>query len=175
MSPGRSLRYRRAVATSPRPDVTLNPVQGDPTTLEDLVTTFHLVTVVLDPYTYESSWLIDTAGRILENFTGADVRVAFVVTDADQDKAIEYMGPWAERLLVFSDPDRAFVRALELETLPALVHLDHGLNLVGVAEGWDPNTWSPVIDSLAKVMSWSRPLMRTTGDPTAYEGTPALP
>ena len=36
---------------------------------------FHLAIVVLDPYTYESSWILDTATRVLRNFAAADCRV----------------------------------------------------------------------------------------------------
>lgn len=151
----------------------MNPLQGDGRPLEDWVTTFHLVTVVLDPYTYESSWIIDTAGRILENFAGADVRVAWVVA-ADEEQTAEFLGPWGDQLLAFADPDRDYIKALGLEYLPALVHLDHSLNVVGAAESWDPQTWSPIIDGLATMMSWSRPLIPDIGDPAPYEGTAAL-
>ena len=36
--------------------------------------------VALDPYTDESAWMLETAGRILKTFEQADVRVAFLVT-----------------------------------------------------------------------------------------------
>ena len=66
---------------------------------------FHLVAVVLDPYTYESSWILSTATRVLREYAGADCRVAFIVT-ADVDDANQFLGPLAEEFLVFVDPDR---------------------------------------------------------------------
>ena len=77
-------------------DLTLHPHGGESLTLADQVTMFHLVAVVLDPYTYESSWLLDTAGRILTNFSGADARTALILT-SDVDGAREFVGPWADR------------------------------------------------------------------------------
>ena len=68
-------------------DLELAPLGGDARPLSEWVTNFHLALVVLDPYTNESSWLLETAGRILRSFAQADCRVAFVVTaktDAQQ-------------------------------------------------------------------------------------------
>jgi len=161
------------VATAPDPSVELNPLQGKARPAEDWVTTFHLVMVVLDPFTYESSWLIDTAGRILTNYSGADCRPSWLVTGTP-DQAAEFLGPWAERLLTFSDPDREMVKSLGLNHLPAIVHLDQLLQLQGVAEGWNPPEWSEVTDNLSEIMSWSRPTIPSSGDPTAYPGTEAL-
>ena len=92
----------------------LAPLDGEPRTLDGWLTTFHLAVVILDPYTYESAWLLETAGRILDNFREADCRIAFVVT-ADADDAREFLGPWAQRILTFADPDRDLVKALGLE------------------------------------------------------------
>jgi hypothetical protein len=161
------------VANSPAPDLSLDPLQGDPRPLQDWVTTFHLVLVVLDPYTYESAWLIETAGRILKSFEEADCRPAWLVT-GDDEQAREFLGPWAEEMLTFTDPDRALVKSLGLESLPALVHLDQALNVEGVAEGWQPPEWQEVAMNLAQVMSWTYPQIPGSGDPAAYTGTPAL-
>ncbi len=161
------------MATTPAADVSLNPITGDARPLEDWITTFHLVLVVLDPYTHESSWLIDTAGKILKEFTGADCRVAWLVT-GDEEQAQAFLGPWAEELLTFADPDRDMVKSLGLEELPALVHIDQHRNLVGAAEGWRPEAWREITTELARVMSWSRPAIPAPGDPTPYAGTPAL-
>ena len=108
--------------TDPAGDVTLTHLSGAALPLDDWLTTFHLCVVVLDPYEYESAWLLDTAGRILDVFRQADVRVGFVVT-ADPADARQFVGPWADSLFVLCDPEKAFVRSLQLETLPALVHL----------------------------------------------------
>lgn len=161
------------MATAPPHEIELNPLQGDPRPLGDWVTTFHLAVVVLDPYTYESSWIIDTASRILASYNAADVRTAWLVTGT-AEQAEEFLGPKAEEFLTFADPDRAFVKGLELESLPAFVHIDHALNIVGAAEGWKPAEWRDVATTLSKQMSWSRPSIPDEGDPTPYPGTPAL-
>lgn len=140
--------------------------------MSDQVTMFHLVTVALDPYTYESAWILETAGRILEEFVGADCRVAWLVT-ADERDARAFLGPWAERFLTFADPERTAVAALGIEEIPALVHIGNDLSIIGKADGWDPETWRPVTDNLAKMMSWSKPLFPKPGDPLAFAGSPA--
>ncbi len=159
--------------TDPAGDVPLTHLSGATHPLDDWLTTFHLAVVVLDPYAYESAWLLDTAGRILDTFSGADARVGFVVTASPED-AKEFVGPWADRLFVLCDADKAFVKSLSLETLPALVHLGLDGSVLGSAEGWDPPAWSAVIDNLAKAMSWKGPDIPAAGDPTPYAGAPAL-
>jgi hypothetical protein len=161
------------VATNPPGDVQLTPLNGEGRPLAAWLTTFHLAAVILDPFTYESAWLLETAGRILENFRGADCRVAFVVT-ATADEAREFLGPWTQQVLVFVDPDRELVKGLGLDELPAFAHLRHDGQMVGVAEGWDPPQWRNVATQLAKEMSWSRPLIPSPGDPQPYAGSPAL-
>lgn len=137
------------------------------------MTTFHLAMVVLDPFTYESSWIIETAGRILTNYAGADCRPAWLVT-GNPEQARQFLGPWAERLLTFTDPDRTMVKSLGLERLPAFVHLNQLLELEGVAEGWAPAEWSAVAANLSSLMHWSRPTIPESGDPTPYTGSESL-
>ncbi|MFM7069515.1 MAG: hypothetical protein ACKOYM_08665 [Actinomycetes bacterium] len=159
------------MATVPA-DLILHPLGGEPRTAAEQVQIFQLVVVVIDPYTSESSWLLETAGRILTEFSGADCRVGWLVTAPDDD-ARTFLGPWADRLMVFCDPERAAVEALGLEQIPSLVHVGHDLSIVGVAEGWDPESWRPVLDNLAAMMSWSRPSLHRAGDPVAFAGSPA--
>jgi hypothetical protein len=161
------------VATDPPGDLDLAPLDGEPRSLDGWLTTFHLAAVILDPYTYESAWLLETAGRILDNFRGADCRIAFVVT-ADADDAREFLGPWAQRILTFADPDRDLVKALGLNELPAFVHLRQDRSVAALAEGWDPPEWKYVVSELGKAMSWSRPAIPGPGDPQPYAGSPAL-
>jgi hypothetical protein len=160
------------VATTPSPTVNLQPLNGEGRPLSEWVTTFHLVLVVLDPYTHESSWIIDTAGRILTEFAEADCRVGWIVT-GDDEAAANFLGPWSRELVTFVDPDRSVVSELGLETLPAIVHLDHGLSVVNSAEGWVPREWRAVAAGLADSMSWSQPAIPAEGDPTPYAGTAA--
>lgn len=162
------------MATAPAPEISLDPLQGEPRPLEDWVTTFHLAVVILDPFTHESSWILDTAARVLDNYSAADVRIGWVVTGCSDDQAREFMGPLADRYLTFTDPDRGLVKSLELETLPAFIHLDHALNVVGSAEGWNPTEWTSVCKALSKQMHWSTPSLPGAGDPPPYPGSPAL-
>ncbi|MEY2959306.1 MAG: hypothetical protein RLZZ01_1874, partial [Actinomycetota bacterium] len=46
-------------------DLPLQPLGGEARQLDEWLTTFHLASVVLDPYTNESSWILKTAVRIL--------------------------------------------------------------------------------------------------------------
>src|SRR5215831_5141501 len=121
--------------TDPPRDLELTPLTGEPRTLGAWVTLFNLAVVVVDPYTYESAWLLDEAGRILSSYTAADVRVGWIVT-ASADEAKQFMGPWADDLLTFADPDRAFVKGVGLEMLPAFVHVNMAGQAEAVAQGW---------------------------------------
>ena len=53
------------------PDTQLQPLKGAARPLEQWLTTFHLATIVLDPFTNESAWILPTAVRILRQFAGA--------------------------------------------------------------------------------------------------------
>ncbi len=160
------------MATDPPADLQLAPINGEPRTIAEWLVTFQLAVVVLDPFTNESSWLLETAGRVLTHFTGADCRCAFVVTGT-ADEARQFLGPWADRVLTFADPDRELVKGLGLDELPAFVHLRQDGAVANVAEGWDPVEWRNVATRLAKDMSWSRPLIPGAGDPKPYAGSPA--
>jgi hypothetical protein len=161
------------MATDPPADLMLTPVGGEARTVREWLVTFHLCTVVLDPFTNESSWLLETAGRFLTSYAAADVRVAWLVTGTDE-QARQFLGPWADRLLTFVDPDRTAVRALGLGELPAIVHLNTSGAVEDSAEGWDPEEWRRVADNLSRILSWSRPVIPAPGDPVAFDGSPAL-
>jgi len=89
------------MATAPPHEIELNPLQGEARPLGDWVTTFHLAVVVLDPFTHESSWIIDTAARILSAYNAADVRTAWLVTGT-AEQAEQFLGPMAEEFLTRS-------------------------------------------------------------------------
>jgi hypothetical protein len=162
------------VANAPDLDIDLHPLQGDARPVSQWLTTFPLAAVVLDPYTHESSWLLDTARRILTVFRGADVRVAYLVTGTDPDGARQFLGPLADDILALADPDRAFVRSLGLTSLPAFVAIRQNGSVIGSAEGWDPEAWRAVATGLAALTSWSRPEIPAMGDPAPYAGTAAI-
>jgi hypothetical protein len=161
------------VASNPSPELTLTALDGDSRVLEQWLTTFHLASVVLDPYTNESSWILKTAARILNGFRGCDVRVNFVVT-CDADEARSFLGPIANEFLVFCDPDRALVKSLGLETVPAFVFVRGDGTVPAAAEGWDPAQWKRVAAEIARTTAWSQPTIPVASDPSPFQGTPAL-
>lgn len=170
---GARLLPSAAVATNPPLDLVLSPVNGEARPLGEWLTTFHLASVVLDPFTNESSWILPTAARILDGFREADVRTNFVVT-ADEDDAKAFMGPLTERFLIFVDGDRSVVKAIGLNELPAFVFLRVDGTVPAVAEGWDAHAWRGVAEEIARTTSWMYPAIPAPGDPGPFRGTPAL-
>jgi hypothetical protein len=160
------------VATNPPPDLELTPLGADSRPLEDWLTMFHLASVVLDPYTNESSWILKTAVRILEGLRGSDARVNLVVT-SDADDARAYLGPYADEFLVFCDPERAAVRALGLIQLPAFVFVRADGIVAAAAEGWNPAEWREVAGTIAEATSWLKPSIPIASDPGPFRGSPA--
>jgi hypothetical protein len=161
------------VVTDAPADLPLTPINGGSHTLQQWLTTFHLVTAVLDPFTAESAWLLPTVTRVFRVYDQADCRVAIVAT-CTADEARQFLGPYAKEFLTFADPDREVVKGLGLERLPALVHIRQDLSIAGLSEGWDPDEWRRITDQLSRAMSWSRPNIPGSGDPSPYEGSPAL-
>lgn len=153
-------------------DLEVRTAGGEGRTVDQWLTTFALVLVAVDPYTNESSWILDTATRLLDDFRGADCRTGWLVA-ADERDARRFLGPLADRHLTLVDPDRRFIAALGLERLPALVHVRQDAEVVNRAEGWHPDEWQVVTDTLGTMMSWSRPKLPVAGDPGPFEGTPA--
>ncbi|HEX4984265.1 MAG TPA: hypothetical protein VFV63_21360 [Ilumatobacteraceae bacterium] len=153
-------------------DLVLAPLGAASRPLGDWLTTFHLASVVLDPYTNESSWLLKTAARILEGLRGSDARVNFVVT-SDADDARAFLGPYADAFLVFCDPDRTTVRALGLSQLPAFVFVRVDGTVAAAAEGWNPAEWKQVAETIAEATDWLPPTIPTASDPGPFRGSPA--
>lgn len=154
-------------------DLTLTPLKGDAKTLHQWLTTFHLASVVLDPFTNESAWILKTAARILRQFSGAAVRINFIVT-CDASDARAFLGPLADEFLVFCDPDRVAVKALGLSELPAFVLIKSDGSVPIAAQGWTSAEWKEVAAAVAVLTSWSRPTIPAPGDPGSFRGTPAL-
>jgi hypothetical protein len=161
------------VASNPSLDVVLTPLGGEARPLEEWLTTFNLACVVLDPYTNESSWILPTASRVIQTFEQADCRVALLVTAGAAD-CRRFLGPMADTVLTFADPDRVAVKGFGLSRLPAIIHVAMDGTIVNAAEGWHPAQWRTVTDALAKKMSWSAPAIPTAADPGPFEGSPAL-
>lgn len=146
---------------------------GQSRPIMDWLTTFHLASVVLDPYTNESSWILRSATRILEQFRSSHARINFIVTAGAAD-AGAFLGPLCDDYLVFCDPDRAAVKAMGLTELPAFVFTRVDGAVAAKAEGWNPAEWSAVADTIADVTSWTSLDIPGSGDPGAFSGSPAL-
>ena len=151
----------------------VNGAAGKARPIMEWLTTFHLASVVLDPYTNESSWILRTASRVLEEFRDCDVRTNMIVTAGPEDAAA-FLGPLAEKFLVFCDADRSAVKAMGLTQLPAFV-LTQVDGVIGAkAEGWNPNEWEKVCDTIADITKWSSIELPSAGDPVPFRGSPAL-
>ncbi|HEY7627349.1 MAG TPA: hypothetical protein VH761_09780 [Ilumatobacteraceae bacterium] len=161
------------MASNPALDTKLTTLGGETRPVEEWLTTFHLASVVLDPYTNESSWVLKTAARILESLRGTDARVNFVVT-ADADDTRAFLGPLTDDFLVYCDPERVFVKALGLTQLPAFVFVRIDGTLQASAEGWDAAEWRAVAEQIAATTAWISPTIPVAGDPGPFHGTPAL-
>lgn len=155
------------VATTISTDVDLTPLTGRTKTLQQWLTTFHLAVVALDPFTNEGAWILPIADRVLTHFSQADVRVALLLP-ATADECKVFLGPLVNRILTFADPDSVAIKGMGLDRLPAFAHVAMDGTLEGKAVGWQPNDWQAVADNLAKVTSWSSPVVFRDGDPASF-------
>lgn len=154
------------------PDIELTHLAGDAHSLESWLITFPLLPVVLDPYTHESAWILDTARRILVTFTGADCRPCWIVK-ADPDDTKRFLGPYSDELLTFSDPEGKFASAYNLNRLPAFALIRQDGELVAEAQGWSPESWRLVTEKVTTLTGgWNRPVIPAPGDPAPFSGTP---
>ena len=157
-------------------DLVLTPLHdgaaGKGRPIMEWLTTFHLASVVLDPYTNESSWILRTATRILEEFRGSDARINLIVT-ADANDTAAFLGPLAEQFLVFCDADRSAVKAIGLSELPAFVFVRVDGVVAAKAQGWNPDEWEAVADAIADITKWSSLELPVPGDPVPFAGSPA--
>jgi hypothetical protein len=146
---------------------------GQSRPLMEWLTTFHLAAVVLDPYSNESSWILRTATRVLEQFRGSDARISLVVTAGAAD-AVAFLGPLTERFLVFCDPDRSTVKAIGLSELPAFVFIRVDGVVAACAQGWNGAEWGAVADAIADATWWHTIKVPGPNDPGSFRGSPAL-
>ena len=152
-------------------DLELTPLDGDPRPLSEWLTTFPLVIVVLDPYTHQSAWVLDSAHRILTHYSEADCRTCWLISCGDED-ARRFLGPYAEELLTFTDPTGSVARGIGLERTPSLALIRQDGELTAKAEGWDAGEWREVIEAITELTRWSRPEIPVLGDPAPFAGTP---
>ncbi|NNC81243.1 MAG: hypothetical protein HKN94_13960 [Acidimicrobiales bacterium] len=151
-------------------DPDLNPLTGDARPFSDWLTTFPMVVGAIDPYTHESSWLLDTMKRVFHHYRDAGVRVAWLCT-ADEAGTKSFLGPYAEEFLTFADPDYVAVKALGLSSLPALALVRQDSEVVASAEGWVPSEWRIVAEAIETITDWTPIAIPGPDDPAAYQGT----
>ena len=166
-------RYDRGVTVKLSDELSLAPLGSTPRPLGEWLTTFHLATVVLDPYTNESSWVLRSAVRILEALRGCHARVNLLVT-ADEADTRRFLGPLADQFLVFTDPDRAVVSDMGLTALPAFVFVRVDGTVDATAQGWNPAEWRAVADAITNTTAWRSPTIPEAGDPAPFAGSPAI-
>lgn len=161
------------MVSNPSPEIKLTALGDEPRPLEEWLTTFHLASVVLDPYTNESSWVLKPALRILDALRGSSARVNLVVTASAAD-ARKFLGPIADEILVFADPDRELVKGLGLDKLPAFVFIRIDGTVQASTEGWNAEAWHQVASKIAEATAWLAPDEFSPSDPGPFHGTPAL-
>ena len=163
------------MANDPPPELLLSPIEGQPRTVREWLTTFHLLMVAVDasggPSTRPSSWVLPTATRVLTDYEQADCRVAWLVAGDDGD-ARRFLGRRATDILTFVDPDRAAVKAFGLGSLPAIVHLGMDGHVVNAVEGWDAMAWRALTIELSRIVDWTRPVLPAPRDPGNDPGSP---
>ncbi len=155
------------VATTISTDFQLTPLTGKGRSLREWLTTFHLAVVALDPFTREGAWILPIAERVLTHFSQADVRVALLLP-ATPDECRLFLGPITNSLLTFADRESAAIKGLGINRLPAFVHVAMDGTVEAKSEGWQPKEWQAISDTLAKMTSWSSPVVERDGDPAAF-------
>ncbi|TSA52635.1 MAG: hypothetical protein D4R44_05245 [Actinobacteria bacterium] len=161
------------MTNSPSLETMLQPLSGIARPLREWLTTFHLASIVVDPFTNESAWILDTAARVLHQFSDSAARVNFIVAGSPAE-AKQFLGPLADQYLTFCDPDRVMIKQLGLSQLPAFVFIQSDGTVPASAEGWSPATWRGVANHIAQTVQWKQPLIPTASDPGSFKGTPAL-
>lgn len=159
------------MAANPPPDLALVPIAGRSRSVRELLTTFHLLFVAVDPSNARSRWIVPTSARVLTEYEQADCRVAWLVA-GDAADARKFLGRWATEITTFTDLDLTAIKAFGLETLPAIVHLGQDGAVVNAVEGWDPPAWSALASELSRQMKWSRPHIPVATDPGPFDGAP---
>lgn len=159
------------MATNLAPELAFVPVSGKPRTLRELLTTFHLLLVAVDPSNVRSKWIVPPAARTLFEYEQADCRVGWLVA-GDAGDARKLLGRWAKDITTFVDPELTAIKGLGLGKLPAIVHVSQTLEVVTTVEGWDPPAWRALTVELSRRMKWSRPHIPAPGDPGPFEGAP---
>ena len=91
------------------------------------------------------------------------------------DDARLFLGPYAQEILTFADPDRRVPAALGLDRLPAFAFVLPNGSVAAAAQGWNPVEWRAVATTVSEFTEWQRPVIGDGQDPAAFAGTPARP
>jgi hypothetical protein len=162
------------VATNLANDLTLADINGNDYTLPEWLTTFNMLLVAVDPYTIESSWILETGASVLRHYNQADVRVGFLCT-SDAEGARRFLDHLTDEFQTFVDPEKRLVKNAGLKRLPALLHIRQSGEVAGAAEGWDPRTWTDTLDTMEVDLAWrSRLQLPMPGDPAPFAGSEAV-
>jgi hypothetical protein len=156
------------VATNPDPTLELVTTKGVSRTLDDWSTMFQMCLVILPDRPESAAW-IPIARRIFDVLGDSDCRTAYVITGTALI-AQRILGDEEARQATFLDPDRALVKSLGLEHLPAFVFLRQDTTVGAAADGWDPVAWQEVAKTVAKAMAWSTPDVAPAGEPIPTPG-----
>ncbi|MBV9413093.1 MAG: hypothetical protein JO148_15985 [Acidimicrobiia bacterium] len=159
------------MATNPPLDLTLTPINGPGRAVNAWISMFHLVFVALNPWNERSRWILEPAQRIFNTYDEADCRVAWLV-GGDASDTRRLLGPRADNVLTFIDPDFSAIRAFGLSSLPAIVHLGVDGSVVNAVEGWNPEGWRTLTDELSRVLKWTQPPIPWPTDPAPFAGAP---
>ena len=159
------------MANNPPLDLTLTPINGPGRSVNAWISMFHLVFVALDPSNERSRRILDTATRVFATYDEADCRVAWLVA-GDAADTRKFLGPLADEVLTFVDPDYTAIKAFGLGSLPAIVHLGVDGSIVNATAGWDPAGWRKLTDELSRVLKWTQPPIPWPTDPAPFDGAP---
>ncbi len=149
----------------------LSSINGRARTVDQWLTTFHLLFVAVDPANDRSSWIVPTAGRVLTAYEQADCRVAWLVAGTPAETR-RFLGRWASEILTFADPELTAIRGFGLQSLPAIVHMGMDGTVVNAVEGWDPADWRRLTAELSRIVRWRRPAIPLPRDPGSFTGAP---
>jgi hypothetical protein len=150
------------------PQLPMTTLAGVTRTLDQCLTMGHLALVVLPSWPEAQSY-VQLGRRAFRVFTEADCKTCWMVT-GNEATARRVLGAHLDEYVVYLDPDGAAARAFGVERTPAFVHIRTDASVAMVANGWDPDAWQAVADSLAAEMRWTKPVYPEPGDPPPYFG-----
>ena len=119
-------------------DLMLHPLGGEARELEQWLTTFHLASVVLDPYTNESSWILQERGADPRRLPRLRRRGSTSSSPPTRTTHAAFSGPCATSSSCSAIPTARSSRRRASTELPAFVFVRVDGELVAKAEGWNP-------------------------------------